>query len=89
MERKGLDGLPTIIADTESLRQQLQELHGPDTRLDEERIETTHRLPADKRTRGIDCSCAICPTFQRPGHSDDDANRQPQRRKVEVPCVSP
>ena len=27
MERKSLDGLPTIIADTESLRQQLRELH--------------------------------------------------------------
>jgi hypothetical protein len=27
MERKNLDGLPTIIADMESLRQQLQELH--------------------------------------------------------------
>ena len=27
MERKILDGLPTIVADTESLRQQLRELH--------------------------------------------------------------
>ena len=27
MERKSLDGLPTIVADTESLRQQLRELH--------------------------------------------------------------
>ena len=27
MEPKSLDGLPTIIADTESLRQQLRELH--------------------------------------------------------------
>jgi hypothetical protein len=27
MERKNHDGLPTIIADTESLRQQLRELH--------------------------------------------------------------
>ena len=27
MERNSLDGLPTLIADTESLRQQLRELH--------------------------------------------------------------
>ena len=27
MERKSLDGLPTIVADMESLRQQLRELH--------------------------------------------------------------
>ena len=27
MDRKSLDGLPTIVADTESLRQQLRELH--------------------------------------------------------------
>jgi len=27
MERKSLNGLPTIVADTESLRQQLRELH--------------------------------------------------------------
>jgi hypothetical protein len=27
MERKSLDGLPTIVADTESLQQQLRELH--------------------------------------------------------------
>jgi len=27
MERKSLDGLPTIVADTEGLRQQLRELH--------------------------------------------------------------
>ena len=27
MDRKSPDGLPTIIADTESLRQQLRELH--------------------------------------------------------------
>ena len=27
MERKSLDGLPTVVADTESLRQQLRELH--------------------------------------------------------------
>ena len=27
MERKNLDGLPTVVADTESLRQQLRELH--------------------------------------------------------------
>lgn len=27
MERKNLDGLPTIVADTEGLRQQLRELH--------------------------------------------------------------
>jgi hypothetical protein len=27
MDRKSLDGLPTIVADAESLRQQLRELH--------------------------------------------------------------
>ena len=27
MERKSLDGLPTVVADMESLRQQLRELH--------------------------------------------------------------
>ena len=27
MERKSLDGLPTIVADMECLRQQLRELH--------------------------------------------------------------
>ena len=27
MERKNSDGLPTIVADTESLRHQLRELH--------------------------------------------------------------
>ena len=27
MDRKSPDGLPTVVADTESLRQQLRELH--------------------------------------------------------------